>query len=631
MKPNVKKRFEAHERAGNGHLDLSMLSLRSLPSDLDHLPSSVRSISLDSNAIGYIQLEKTPSRAFLQNWKGVVKLSIAWNRLVELPTALGQLSHLQELVLSFNRLSTLPRSIYGLRNLRILRCNDNQLESLDDGIENLANLTEFDVSFNKLSRLPTGFSRMPALSDLNVSGNPLQFPPSEVCLEGIQSIKMFLARDESLDSEDRLFLEASQLVESGPTHSDGSHVSGDDVETEAQPPSLSSPSLSFATPLPSRSGVPPSRDVVEGDPIRRLWTIQSEPQHVDQTRSGTTPSASLSSLSPSASVASRTSTTTSHSSPPRGLSSRSTASPAQRRQRVVRTSLASRPTSTVSSIQHGPSRERMPQHRSPPSAVANAFSVPPATHHGHLPLQTSSFLARQTRNLALFRVSHEDWEDVTSALSRHRRVGLASALQNALLSSSGGDDEEDEDAEEEEDEEEDHELIERFPPISSYSGPSSRHFMHRGRGRGRGRGDRRSSDTLQYVNASSLASSSLASSSRGLRGGFSRSPLRESTRRSPKRNVKDEIKESETLAEEDIVIPDDVNVPSHFLCPISLEMMTDPVVCADGHTYSRASIMRWLKENDRSPMTGEQLPHSFLTPNFTLRSMIVEFREKHGI
>ena len=35
-------------------------------------------------------------------------------------------------------------------------------------------------------------------------------------------------------------------------------------------------------------------------------------------------------------------------------------------------------------------------------------------------------------------------------------------------------------------------------------------------------------------------------------------------------------------------------VPSHFLCPISLQIMRDPVTLPTGISYDRAAISRWL-------------------------------------
>ena len=31
------------------------------------------------------------------------------------------------------------------------------------------------------------------------------------------------------------------------------------------------------------------------------------------------------------------------------------------------------------------------------------------------------------------------------------------------------------------------------------------------------------------------------------------------------------------------------------VCPITLELMRDPVMAADGHTYEREALLRWLK------------------------------------
>ncbi len=66
-------------------------------------------------------------------------------------------------------------------------------------------------------------------------------------------------------------------------------------------------------------------------------------------------------------------------------------------------------------------------------------------------------------------------------------------------------------------------------------------------------------------------------------------------------------------------------VPAAFLCPISLDIMNDPVVASDGFMYERDQIEKWLKNNNRSPMTGDQLSSKQLTPSHTLKSMIREF------
>lgn len=63
--------------------------------------------------------------------------------------------------------------------------------------------------------------------------------------------------------------------------------------------------------------------------------------------------------------------------------------------------------------------------------------------------------------------------------------------------------------------------------------------------------------------------------------------------------------------------------PSSFVCPVSMELMVDPVIVATGHTYDRVCIERWLQQGNRTcPVTGVKLRHLELTPNFALRNAV---------
>lgn len=72
-------------------------------------------------------------------------------------------------------------------------------------------------------------------------------------------------------------------------------------------------------------------------------------------------------------------------------------------------------------------------------------------------------------------------------------------------------------------------------------------------------------------------------------------------------------------------MPDTSKAPKAFLCPILHEVMVDPVLAADGHTYEKSAIGRWFKKSDASPMTGQRVKSRDLLPNFTLKSMIQEW------
>ncbi|GJM86385.1 hypothetical protein PR202_ga02239 [Eleusine coracana subsp. coracana] len=74
---------------------------------------------------------------------------------------------------------------------------------------------------------------------------------------------------------------------------------------------------------------------------------------------------------------------------------------------------------------------------------------------------------------------------------------------------------------------------------------------------------------------------------------------------------------------------DDTSAPSHFICPILQEVMSDPHITADGFTYEAQAIRGWLDNGrDTSPMTNLKLAHRGLTPNRALRSAILEWGQQ---
>ncbi|EOD41598.1 hypothetical protein EMIHUDRAFT_60187, partial [Emiliania huxleyi CCMP1516] len=59
-------------------------------------------------------------------------------------------------------------------------------------------------------------------------------------------------------------------------------------------------------------------------------------------------------------------------------------------------------------------------------------------------------------------------------------------------------------------------------------------------------------------------------------------------------------------------------------CPLSFEVMTDPVMNAAGQTYERAAIEKWFARGKRTdPMSGAVLEHTDtrLVPNVLVRGM----------
>ncbi|KAE8725768.1 E3 ubiquitin-protein ligase PUB22 [Hibiscus syriacus] len=80
----------------------------------------------------------------------------------------------------------------------------------------------------------------------------------------------------------------------------------------------------------------------------------------------------------------------------------------------------------------------------------------------------------------------------------------------------------------------------------------------------------------------------------------------------------------------------DIDVPPFFICPISLEIMKDPVTVSTGITYDRDSIEKWLfsGKNTTCPVTKLVISDCELTPNHTLRRLIQSWcmlNASHGI
>ena len=48
---------------------------------------------------------------------------------------------------------------------------------------------------------------------------------------------------------------------------------------------------------------------------------------------------------------------------------------------------------------------------------------------------------------------------------------------------------------------------------------------------------------------------------------------------------------------------DMANIRYILKCPITLELLSNPVLSEDGHTYEKRSIQRWIEENSTSSFT----------------------------
>ncbi|XP_047324306.1 U-box domain-containing protein 45 isoform X2 [Impatiens glandulifera] len=72
--------------------------------------------------------------------------------------------------------------------------------------------------------------------------------------------------------------------------------------------------------------------------------------------------------------------------------------------------------------------------------------------------------------------------------------------------------------------------------------------------------------------------------------------------------------------------------PEELRCPISLQLMYDPVIIASGQTYERICIEKWFSDGHNTcPKTQQQLSHLCLTPNYCVKGLVASWCEQNGI
>ena len=90
---------------------------------------------------------------------------------------------------------------------------------------------------------------------------------------------------------------------------------------------------------------------------------------------------------------------------------------------------------------------------------------------------------------------------------------------------------------------------------------------------------------------------------------------------------KDDFDNIKNLQSGGVIYVDDENDKDSFTCPLSLDIMTNPVIAEDGFTYEREHIVNWINRERQpgqqltSPLTGEPMGVR-LIPNKSLKKII---------
>ena len=75
------------------------------------------------------------------------------------------------------------------------------------------------------------------------------------------------------------------------------------------------------------------------------------------------------------------------------------------------------------------------------------------------------------------------------------------------------------------------------------------------------------------------------------------------------------------------------DIPSDFVCPITCDIIRDPLMCRSGLSFERNAILSWLHRNPngKCPITRQPLSVRDLVPNWALQGRIQSWCSSNGI
>ena len=66
-------------------------------------------------------------------------------------------------------------------------------------------------------------------------------------------------------------------------------------------------------------------------------------------------------------------------------------------------------------------------------------------------------------------------------------------------------------------------------------------------------------------------------------------------------------------------------IPRSFCCPLTMEVMVEPVIDAEGNTFEKKALLECLSRHRVSPVSRQPLSSNMVVPNYALRDTIHEF------
>jgi len=177
----IEQRIQSAIQENKTNLDLSSLGLTSLPDSFLRVAAQLEVLTLAKNK--FINFPKA-----LGACRNLKVLILDKNQLTDL-SGIRSLQKLDNLSINDNDLNYFPTDLLELKSLEVLWMNENLMTSIPQGILELKKLQSFSVTNNSIEILPVEIAQLPELKNIHLSGNPLKTPPIEIALRGIKSIQ----------------------------------------------------------------------------------------------------------------------------------------------------------------------------------------------------------------------------------------------------------------------------------------------------------------------------------------------------------------------------------------------------------------------------------------------------------
>ncbi|KAG1864878.1 hypothetical protein F4604DRAFT_1683291 [Suillus subluteus] len=156
---------------GNGHIDLSNLSLKTIPASVADLAGFFNTTELSEQSLfsGRSLSRVKTEPAFESRVRSFERTKSIIDS--------GKERHMLQLYLFGNSIHDLPPELFKLENLTVLSLRGNQLTYIPPEICRLINLRELNISLNRLSYIPSEMRDMKLLK-LQLNPNPFLAEPS---------------------------------------------------------------------------------------------------------------------------------------------------------------------------------------------------------------------------------------------------------------------------------------------------------------------------------------------------------------------------------------------------------------------------------------------------------------------